>query len=98
MDVDIGDMRPSNSLFGPIGCGGPLQLHVPSAKFPIHYLVGSETLIFLPDAGNGILNRDRTKLASADTIQTPKCFCEPTSNQKIAIHEPGGDGVGRGPE
>ena len=46
-EVGLGDMRPANSLFGVIGCGGTLTLHIPHTKFPIHYLVGSQTLVFL---------------------------------------------------
>ena len=39
LEVDIGDMRSANRLWGIIGRDGALQLHVPSTEFPIHYPV-----------------------------------------------------------
>ena len=55
VEVDLDDMRSANRLFEILGRDGELQLHLPSTKFPIHYLVGSQTLIFLSGMGNGIL-------------------------------------------
>ena len=45
LEVDIEDMRPANRLFELLGRDWALQLHVPSAKFPVHYLAGSQTII-----------------------------------------------------
>ena len=45
LEADIDDMRSANSLFELIGRDGSLQLHVPSAKFPIRYPFGPKTLI-----------------------------------------------------
>ena len=45
LEADIGDMRPANRLFELLGRDWALQLHVPSAKFPVHYLAGSQTII-----------------------------------------------------
>ena len=47
-------MRSENRLREVVGCDGELQLPLPSAKFPIHYLVGSQALISLSEMGNGI--------------------------------------------
>ena len=44
LEVDLGDMRSDNSLFGLIGRDGALRMHVPITKFPIHYMVDSQTL------------------------------------------------------
>ena len=45
LEVDLDDMLPSDRLFEILGRDGPLQLHLPSAKFPIHCLVGSQPMI-----------------------------------------------------
>ena len=90
LEVDLGDMRATNSLFELIGCGGTLRLHVPSTKFSIHYLVDSETLISLSKMRNELLNRNQTTWANADAMICPQTFYEPTINQQIAIRELGG--------
>ena len=46
LDVDLGDTLSVNRILDVIGCDGTLQLHLPSAKSPLRYLVGSRTLIF----------------------------------------------------
>ena len=80
-------MRSANRLLGIIGRDGALQLHVPSAKFLIRYMVDSQTLIVLSKMGNVILNRNQTPRTNTDTRLTPKVFFEPTTNHQIAIHE-----------
>ena len=47
LEVDLGDMRSTNSLFELIGRGGELRLHVPSTKSAIHYMVDTQSIIFL---------------------------------------------------
>ena len=91
VEVDIDDMGSANRLLGIIGRDGALQLHVPSTKFPTHYLFDSQTLIFLWKMRNWILNRNRTKCTNADTRLTPKSFYEPTLNRQIDIHDMGGE-------
>ena len=54
-EVDLGDMRPANSVFGTIGRDGALTLHIPSTKSPVHYLADSKTLVFLTKIRNGYL-------------------------------------------
>ena len=46
-EVDLEDMCSTSSLFDIVGFDGTLTLHVPRAKFPIRYLAGSQTLVFL---------------------------------------------------
>ena len=71
LEADLGDMRSANSLFGLIGRGGTLRLHVPSTKFPIHYLVDAQTLIVLSKMSNGLLNRNQTTWANAGAMISP---------------------------
>ena len=52
--MDLDDIRFVNRLFEILGGDGALQLHLSSTKFPIHYMVDSETLISLSNMGNGI--------------------------------------------
>ena len=89
LEVDLGDMRPTNSLFELIGRDGTLCLHVQSTKFPIRYLVDSATLICLSKMRNELLNRNRTTWANAGAMISPRTFYEPTLSQKIAIRELG---------
>ena len=84
-------MRPANSLFGTIGRDGTLTLHIPSAKFPIHYLVGSRTLVFLTKMRNGYLRRNQTTRMNTDTRILPLTFYEPDFQHRIAIRGVGGD-------
>jgi len=61
-EVDLEDMRTADSLFGIIGCGGTLTLHVPHTKSPIHYLVDAQTLVFLTKMRNGYLTGGPSRL------------------------------------
>ena len=92
MEADIADMRPANRLFAILGRDWALQLHAPSTKYPIHYLVDSQSLIFLSEMRNGILNRNPTTWDNADARLAPKAFYEPTLNRQIDIRELGGGG------
>ena len=82
-------MRPTNSLFGIIGCGGTLTIHVPHTKFPIRYLVDSQTLVFLTKMRNEYLRGDQTTWANTDTGIRPLTFYEPDLHRRIAIRELG---------
>ena len=93
LEVDLGDIRPTDILFALIGRGGTLRLHVPSTKFAIHYLAGSQTLICQSKMGNGPLDRNQTTRANTDTMISPKTFYEQTPNQQISIREMGGGSV-----
>ena len=73
-EVDLGDMRSTNSLFELIACSGTLRLHIPRTKSPIHYLVDSQTLISLTKMRNEILNKNQTTLANTDTMIKPQTF------------------------
>ena len=83
-------MRSVNRILDVIGCEGTLQFRLPIAKLPLRYLVGSQTLIFLAQMRNVISGRNITTRSNTDTRLTPKGFCEPGLNRKIAIHEMGG--------
>ena len=76
-------------MFGSIGCDGALTLHVPRAKFPIHYLVASQTLVFLTKMRNEYLRGNTTTWNNTDTRIEPLEFYEQDSQQRIAIHEMG---------
>ena len=82
-------MPSANRLLGVIGRDGELHLHAPSVKFPVHYMVGSETLVILSRMGNAISNRNQTMRPNADARLAPVDFYEPTVNRQIAIREPG---------
>ena len=69
---------------------GALRLHLPSAKFPIHYLADSPTLIPLSEMGNGIPNRTKTTWPNTDTSLNYKEFYEHDVNRGIATHDMGG--------
>ena len=98
-EVDLGDMRSSDSLFVIIGCGGALTLHIPSTKFPIHYLAGSQTLVFLTKMRNGYLRGNQTTRVNADTRIPPLTFYEPDLRRRFDVREMGGgafnDVIGR---
>ena len=49
MEVDLYDMRSANRILDAISRGGALQLNLPINQFPLHYLVDSQTLIFLAE-------------------------------------------------
>ena len=83
-------MRSANGLFGIVGCDGTLTLHVPHAKFPIHYLVGSQTLVCLAEMRNEYLTGNQANWANTDTRIKPLTFYEQDSHRRLAIHEMGG--------
>ena len=89
LDVDLGDMRPANSLYELIRRGGTLRLHVPTANFPIEYLVGHLALISLTRMRNEPLGRNQTTRANTDTMLSPRAFYETNLNHRIAIRELG---------
>ena len=90
VEVDLRGMRATNRKLGAIASNGALRLHLPSAKSPLHYLVDSQTLIFLSGMGNGISNRNKTTWPTAEARVTPREFYAPGLNQQIAIYELGG--------
>ena len=47
LEVGLDDMRSENRLLDAIDCDGAIRLHLPSAKSMIHYIAGSQALIFL---------------------------------------------------
>ena len=59
-EVDLDDMRSTNSLFGSIGWDGTLTLHVPHTKSHIRYLVDSQTLVFITKMRNEYLRGHTT--------------------------------------
>ena len=85
-------MRPASWLLEVLGRDVELRLHLPSTKRPIHYLVGSQAMIFLWEMGSVIFNRNKTKWTNTDTRTSHRAFYEPTHNQQIATHELGGLG------
>ena len=89
-EVDLDDMRSANSLSDTIGCDGTLTLHIPIAKFPILYLVGSETLVSPTEMRNEYLRGNQTTWANTDTRIRPLTFYEPDLRQRIAIRDMGG--------
>ena len=82
-------MRSANRLLEVVGRNGELQLHLPSAKSPMRYLVDSHTLICLSEMRNVTSNRNKTTWSNADTGLTPNGFYERGVNQQIAIRELG---------
>ena len=90
LEVDLEDMRSENRLLEVLGRYGALRLHLPSTKFPIHYSVGSQKIICLPETRYGILNRNQKAWANTDARTSSRAFYAPTHNQEIAIHEVGG--------
>ena len=90
-EVDLGDMLFAKSIFELIGRDGTLRLHIPSTKFPVHYLVYSKTLIPLTKMRNAILNSNQTTRANTDTVINSQTFCEPDLNQQISIRSMGGE-------
>ena len=65
---------PANSLFGSIDWDGALTLHVPRAKFPIRYLAGSKTLVFLTKRGGEYIRGNTTTWNKTDTGIKPSAF------------------------
>ena len=93
IEVDLDDMLSANMLFGIIGRDGALQLHLPSAKSPIHYAEVSQTPISLSKMGNSILNRNQTRWGDTDARLIPKAFREPARNCQTDIREMLGGGA-----
>ena len=52
LEVALGDLKSTDKVLDVLGCDGALQLHVGSTKFPLHCLVDSQALIFLPNVRN----------------------------------------------
>ena len=46
LEVSLGDLKSTDRILEVLGCDGALQLHLSNTKFPLRYLVGSQTLIF----------------------------------------------------
>ena len=90
LEVGIGDTRSANRLLELLGSDGTLQLHAPSSKFPINYLVDSQTIILLSKMRNVIPSRNQTTWGNTATRLTPKAFYEPTISQQIAVRDLGG--------
>ena len=87
MKVDLDDMRPANLLLEVIGCDGALRLHLPSAEFPIRYLVGSQTLISNAEMGNVISHRNKTTWPNTDNRLNSEEFYDPCISRGISIRE-----------
>ena len=83
-------MRSANRLLEVVGRNGELQLHLPSAKSPMRYLVDSHTLICLSEMRNVTSNRNKTTWSNTDTRLNPEEFYEPCLNHQISIRELGG--------
>ena len=80
-------MKSTGKILDVLGCDGTLQLHLENTKFPLHYLVHSQTLIFLSKARNKILNRIPVTWASTDTRLPIRDFYENDLDRQIAINE-----------
>ena len=92
LEVDLDDMRPENRLLEVLGIYGQLQLHLPSTKLKMHYLVDLQKIIRLSEMGNRISHRNQTTRANTDTRTSPRTFYEPTHNRQMSTHEMGGLG------
>ena len=90
LEVSLDDMKSTDRILDVLGCDGTLQLHLANTKFPLHYLVDSQTLIFLSKARNEILKRNNITWANTDTRLSVRDFYEDDLNQQIAIDELGG--------
>ena len=62
-----------------------------STKSPLHYLVGSQTLIFLSKARNEFSQRNPITWTNTDTRLSVREFYESDLNQQIANNELGGN-------
>ena len=89
LEVSLDDMRSTDKILEVLGCDGTLQLHLANTKFPLRYLVGSQTLIFLSKARNEILKRNPITWTNTDTRLSVRDFYENDLNQQIAINELG---------
>ena len=87
MEVDLEDMRSANRILDAIGRGGALKLHLPSAKFPLRYLAGAQTLISLSGMGSGIPNRNKATRSRTDAGFTLNEFYEPGVFHRVEIRE-----------
>ena len=90
LEASLDDMKSADRILDVLGCDGTLQLHLANTKFPLHYLVDSQTLIFLSKAGNEILKRNPITWTNTDTRLSVRDFYENDLNQQIAINELGG--------
>ena len=45
-------IRPADYIFGVLGRGGTLQLHLPYSEFPLHCIVDSQALSFFSEIRN----------------------------------------------
>ena len=90
LEVSLDDMKSTDRILDVLGRDGTLQLHLANTKFPLRYLVGSQTLIFLSKARNEILKRNPITWTTTDTRLSVRDFYENDLNQQIAINELGG--------
>ena len=90
LGVAMGALKSTDKVLDVLGCDGTLQLHVGSTKFPLHYLVDSQTLIFLSKVRNEFLQRNPITWANTDTRLSVREFYENDLNQQIANNELGG--------
>ena len=84
------DARAKKRLLEVVGCDGAAKLRLPSKKYQIHDIVGSRTLIHLPQMRHGIPNRNKTTWPDTDTRLNSNEFYEPGINRKIDTHGMGG--------
>ena len=91
LEVALGDMRSAGKILEVLRCDGTLQLHLAKTKFPLRYLVDSQTLILLSKARNEILTRNPITRTNTDTRLPIRDFYENDLNQQIAINELGGE-------
>ena len=90
LEIAMGDLKSTGKVLDVLGCDGTLQFHVGSAKFPLHYLVDSQTSIFLSKARNEFLQRNPITWTNTDTRLSVREFYESDLNQQIASNELGG--------
>ena len=89
LEVSMGDLKSTDRVLDVLGCDGALQLHVGSTKFPLHYLVDSQKLIFVSKVRNGFLQRNLITWTNTDTRLSVREFYENDLNQQIANNELG---------
>ena len=80
-------------IFDVLGCAGALQLHLPSTKFTLRYLVGSQALVFLSVIRNGLCSCKQKTWDNADIRLTPLDYYKRELNNQIAIRELGEFGI-----
>ena len=67
LEVNLDDIRPEDRLLDVIGRDGDLQLHLPSTKFLMQYLVESQAIILF----SKLETRFRTVIKRCGLIMTP---------------------------